>query len=64
MNDKSLISKTTETETGRDSTTTTVKTFIYDTFDEAGNWTQRTTNNDKGKVTKVVKRSFIYFKKD
>lgn len=64
MNDKGLISKTTETDTEKDSTTTTVKTFTYDTFDEAGNWTQRTTYNDKGKVTKVVKRNITYFKKD
>lgn len=64
MNDKGLISKTTEKDTEKDSTTTTVKTFNYDTFDEAGNWTQRTTYNDKGKVTIVVKRNITYFKKD
>ena len=64
LNDKGLIAKTTDTETGKDSSTTTVKTFTYDSFDEAGNWTQRTTFNETGKATKVVKRSFTYFKKD
>jgi hypothetical protein len=64
LNDKGLIAKTTETEVGKDSTKTTVKTFTYDNFDEAGNWTQRTTYNDEGKATKVVKRSLNYFKKD
>ena len=64
LNDKGDIAKTTETNAGKDSSTTTVTTYTYDTWDEQGNWTQRTTYNDKGKATKVTKRTITYYKKD
>jgi hypothetical protein len=64
LDDKGNISKTTTTSVTKDSTTTTVLTFKYDSFDTEGNWTQRTTYNDKGKATKVVKRAYTYYKKD
>lgn len=64
LNDKGDVVKTTETNAGKDSTTTTVTTYTYDSWDEQGNWTQRTTYNDKGKATKVTKRTLTYYKKD
>lgn len=64
LNEKGDMEKRTEKSTDKDSTTTTVKTYTYDSYDETGNWTQRTTYDDKGKATKVTKRSFTYFKKD
>ncbi len=64
LNDKGDIIKTTVSNTMKDSTTTTVTTYKFDSYDEQGNWTQRTTYNDKGKATKVVKRTYTYYKKD
>lgn len=64
LNETGDVVKTTETVTGKDSTTTTVTTYKYDSRDEQGNWTQRTTYNDKGKATKVTKRTLTYYKKD
>jgi hypothetical protein len=64
LNDKGDVVKTTETNAGKDSTTTTVTTYTYDSWDEQGNWTQRTSYNDKGKATKVTKRTLTYYKKD
>ena len=37
------------------------KTFKYDNYDDKGNWTQRTTYNDKDKRIQVVKRSLMYY---
>jgi hypothetical protein len=64
LNDKGDVAKTTDTNVGKDSTTTTVTTYTYDSRDEQGNWTQRTTYNDKGKATKVTRRTITYYKKD
>ena len=46
----------------KDSTKTEKMTYKYDSFDDAGNWTQRTTYNEKGKPSKIVKRTFTYYK--
>lgn len=64
LNDKGDVAKTTETNVVKDSTTTKITTYTYDSRDEQGNWTQRTTINEKGKATKVTKRTITYFKKD
>ncbi len=64
LNDKGDVVKTMEINVTKDSTTNTVTTFKYDSYDEQGNWTQRTSYNEKGKATKVVKRAFTYYKKD
>ncbi len=48
--------------TKKDSTITTVTKYSYDTFDDKGNWTQRTEINEKGKSVKVVKRTITYYK--
>ena len=49
--------------TKKDSTTTKVTRYKYDSYDEKGNWTQRTEMDEKGKATKIVKREYTYFKK-
>ncbi|HEV8270603.1 MAG TPA: hypothetical protein VGQ04_04815 [Chitinophagaceae bacterium] len=36
-------------DVGKDSTITTVTKYTYESHDDMGNWTQRTTWNDKGK---------------
>lgn len=64
LNDKGDVVKTMEMNVAKDSTTNTVTTYKYDSYDEQGNWTQRTNYDEKGKATKVVKRTFTYYKKD
>ena len=49
-------------KTQKDSTTTKVTTYTYASYDENGNWTERTTIED-GKPTKIIKREFTYYKK-
>lgn len=62
-NDKGEQTESSNTTITKDSTTTTVKTYTYDTHDDKGNWTQRTTW-EKGKATKVVKRTYTYKKEE
>jgi hypothetical protein len=38
--------------------------YTFDTYEDAGNRTQRTTWDDKGKATKIVKRIYTYKKKE
>ena len=64
LDDKGNVAKQTETNITKDSTTTKVTSFKYDSFDEQGNWTQRTKYDDKGKATQVTKRSYTYYKKE
>lgn len=63
LNDKGDMVKSTTMNVGKDSTTTKVETMTYDAYDEQGNWTQRTTYDDKGKATKVEKRTITYYEK-
>jgi predicted metallo-beta-lactamase superfamily hydrolase len=48
--------------TKKDSTVTTVTKYSYDTFDDKGNWTQRTEMDKDGKRSKIVKRTITYYK--
>ncbi len=52
-----------DVKTKKDSTTTTTTKYKYDSFDDQGNWTQRTISDEKGKITKILKREITYFKK-
>ncbi len=63
-NDKGEQTEVSNTTITKDSTTTKVTKYTYDAHDEQGNWTQRTTWDDKGKATRVVKRSYTYSKKE
>lgn len=63
-NDKGEQVEASLTNVGKDSTTTTITKYTYETHDEMGNWTQRTTWDDKGKATGITKRSYTYRKKE
>lgn len=52
-----------DSTTKKDSTTTKVTKYRYDSYDEQGNWTQRTEMDEKGKPTKIVKREITFYKK-
>ena len=60
-NDKGDPSEETSTTDEKGVSKTEVVTYKY-VLDDKGNWTQRTTVNDKGKDTKIVKRTITYFK--
>lgn len=62
LNEKGWLAKMTEAITDdKGVTTTTVETMIYDSFDEMGNWTQRTEFDNDGKAEQVEKRVYTYF---
>lgn len=63
-NDKGEMTESSFTNVGKDSTTTRVTKYTYESHDDMGNWTQRTTWDDKGKATKIVKRTYTYRKAD
>lgn len=63
-NDKGELIERTMTNVGKDSTTTKVTKYTYDAYDEMGNWTQRTTLDENGKPTKIVKRTYTYRKEE
>jgi hypothetical protein len=60
VNDKGWISKVVDVRVEENGdTTTTSETYTYDSFDEMGNWTQRTEYIDQ-KPVHVMKRSYTY----
>lgn len=61
-NDKGEQTEVSKTNITKDSTTTTITKYTYESHDEMGNWTQRTEWDDKGKAVKVLKRSYTYRK--
>lgn len=63
-NEKGELTENSNTTVTKDSTTTTITKYTYDTHDEKGNWTQRTTWDDKGKATKITKRVYTYRKEE
>lgn len=63
-NDKGEQVEVSNTNVTKDSTTTTVTKYTYDSHDDMGNWTQRTEWNDKGKAVKIIKRVYTYGKKE
>ena len=62
LDDKGNPVEESEIIVGKDSSKTVLTTFKYDSYDDQGNWTQRTQYNDKNKPSKVTKRSFTYYK--
>jgi hypothetical protein len=61
LNDQGLLGKMTKVVMGPDGEMITkVSTYVYDTFDEMGNWTQATESED-GKVVQVEKRTYTYY---
>lgn len=63
-NDKGEQTESVTTNTEKDSTVTKVTKYTYDSHDEKGNWTQRTTWDDKGKATRITKRTYAYRNKE
>lgn len=63
-NEKGEQIERSNTNVGKDSTTTRVTKYTYEAHDEMGNWTQRTTWNDKGKATGITKRTITYRKRE
>jgi hypothetical protein len=62
-NDRGGQTEVSKSIAGKDSTTTGVIKYSYDSHDDMGNWTQRTEWNDKDKPTKIIKRVYTYRKK-
>ena len=62
--EKGNIIEFSSTEIKKDSTTTKEMTYKYESYDDLGNWTQQTEYDNKGKPTKIVKRTIIYYKMD
>jgi len=62
LNDKGDAIEMTTTTVTKDTTKTETVSYKYDSYDEKGNWTQRTTSDDKGKATKITKRTITYYK--
>ncbi|MGB5005763.1 MAG: hypothetical protein WBO39_02410 [Ferruginibacter sp.] len=63
-NDKGEQVESTNTDVTKDSTTTKVTKYTYESHDENGNWTQRTEWDDKGKAIKITKRTYTYRKEE
>lgn len=63
-NDKGEQTEFSNTTITKDSTTTKVTKYTYESHGDKGNWTQRTEWNDKGKATKITKRVYTYRKEE
>lgn len=62
LDDKNNLIETTTKEVTKDSTTNKTTKYRYDSFDDKGNWTQRTEMDGSGKPVKIVKRTITYYK--
>jgi len=62
LNEKGDAMEEHYTSREKDSTITKDLMYKYDSYDDKGNWTQRTTTDAKGKQTSIVKRTFTYYK--
>ena len=62
LNDNGDAIETITTRVMKDSSKTETVVYKYDSYDDKGNWTQRTTYDDKGKPTKISKRTITYYK--
>lgn len=61
VNDKGDMSEEDLTYVENGKTKTEKNTFKYDSYDDKGNWTQRTKYNDKNKPAQVTKRTLTYY---
>ena len=62
LDDKNNVIESTTKEVTKDSTTNKTTKYRYDSFDDKGNWTQRTEMDGTGKPVKIVKRTITYYK--
>ena len=59
---KATPSEESTTTVTKDTSKTEKFSYKYDSYDDKGNWTQRTSYNEKGKPVKVIKRTISYYK--
>ncbi len=62
LDDKNNIAESTEKTVTKDSTINKTTKYRYDSFDDKGNWIQRTEMDETGKPVKIVKRTITYYK--
>jgi hypothetical protein len=62
LNEKGDAIKENYTYYEKDSAITKNYSYKYDSYDDKGNWTQRSTYDEKEKKESVVKRVFAYYK--
>src|SRR6185312_10515099 len=62
LDDKNNPIEVTEKNVVKDSTTNTMTKYKYESFDDNGNWTQRTELDQNGKPKKITKREITYYK--
>ena len=62
LDDKNNLIESNTREVTKDSTTNKTTKYRYDSFDDKGNWTQRTEMDGNGKPVKIVKRTITYYK--
>jgi hypothetical protein len=62
LDDKNNVIESTTREVTKDSTINKTTKYRYDSFDDKGNWTQRTEIDVNGKPVKIVKRTITYYK--
>jgi hypothetical protein len=62
LDDKNNVIESSTKEVTKDSTINKTTKYRYDSFDDKGNWTQRTEMDGTGKPVKIVKRTITYYK--
>lgn len=62
LDDKNNVIESNEKTVTKDSTTNKTTKYRYDSYDDKGNWTQRTEMDENGKPVKIVKRTITYYK--
>jgi hypothetical protein len=62
LDDKNNVIESMEKITTKDSTTNKITKYRYDSYDDKGNWTQRTETDENGKPIKIIKRTITYYK--
>ncbi len=62
LDDKNNVVERDTKDVTQDSTENKVVKYKYDSFDDKGNWTQRTELDENGKPVKVTKREITYYK--
>lgn len=62
LDDKNNIVERDTKNVTKDSTVNKVVKYKYDSFDDHGNWTQRTELDKNGKPVKIAKREITYYK--
>lgn len=62
LDDKNNVIERAAKTVTKDSTTDKVTRYKYNSFDDKGNWTERTEMDESGKPVKITKREITYYK--